>query len=140
MKVPIQCYGEGPRPWRRPRPNSQECSARHSKHKLQRELYNSVSVLVLNLAEICERVGGEMVSLRRITNAVAGAPGSIRDIIDAYVTVSVQVGVEVRPARSGNDWIGLIEHVKEARPELHPRSFSDRKVLENGEVRIRAIG
>ena len=124
----------------RPRPNSQECSARHSKHKLQRELYNSVSVLVLNLAEICERVGGEMVSLRRITNAVAGAPGSIRDIIDAYVTVSVQVGVEVRPASSGNDWIGLVEHVKETGPELHSRALSNRKVFEYGEVRIGAIG
>ena len=97
-------------------------------------------MLVLNLAEICERVGGEMVSLRRITNAVAGAPGSIRDIIDAYVTVSVQVGVEVRPASSGNDGIGLVEHVKETRPELHPRAFSNRKVLEYREVRIGAIG
>jgi len=81
-----------------------------------------------------------MVSLRRITNAVAGGASSIRDIIDAHVTVSVQVGVEVRPARSGNDGIRLVEHVKETRPELDPRAFSNRKVFEYGEVRIRAIG
>jgi len=97
-------------------------------------------VLVLNLAEICKRIGGEMVPLRRITNVVASAAGSIRDIIDAYVTVSVQVGVEIRPASSGNDWIGLVEHVKETRSELHPRAFSNRKVLEYGKVRIGAIG
>ncbi len=97
-------------------------------------------VLVLNLTEICNRIGGEMVALRGITNVVTGATGSIRDIINAYVTVSVQVGVEVRPAGSGDDWIGLVEHVKETRPELQPRGFSNRKVLEYGEVGVRAIG
>src|SRR6266496_3446192 len=115
-------------------------STQRSKHKLQRELYNSVPVLVLNLAEICDRIGGKMVALRGITNVITGAARSIRNIIDAHVTVSVQVGVEVRPASSGNDWIGLVEHVKETRPELQARGFSNRKVLEYGEVRIGAIG
>ena len=97
-------------------------------------------VLVLNLTEICDRIGGEMVALRGITNVVTGATGSIRDIINAYITVSVQVGVEIRPAGSGDDWIGLVEHVKETRPELQPRGLSNRKVLEYGEVGVRAIG
>jgi hypothetical protein len=108
--------------------------------EFQSELNNSAATLILDLAEVVERVVCKAEPASRITNA-----GSVRAITrrnrDPAIADGVQRQEDVASKRSGVSdvklcRVRLIEYVEQSGPELNLLLFSDVEILEEGDVEI----
>ena len=108
--------------------------------KLERELNDSSSMFIYDLAKVVLRGLIKLIALRRIADAcrtsrsIWNGHGPIRDALGVERQVDIALAETTR--RGDLTWVCLIEDVEEARAELKLLGFAEVEVLEERNVKV----